>query len=280
MFHNNQALEFDALEPRESFIKRKLPFMKWTPTSSKSIQETEELFLKDLKTPCQGFYVNIGDVQGSPCKIWTRVYNNNNLSEDSLDSPIVLVHGFGAGSALWALNIDFLSSQNRIVVTLDLPGFARSSRCKFSSDPAAAEAQFVDCLERWRREVGLHKMILVGHSFGGYLSLCFALKHPLVLQQLILVDPWGITEKSPDISERLEGRPLLKLAWNVLMKPHNPLWMLRVSGPLGPRLAKRARPDLAERFESLLGREKISVVLQYLYHCNAQAPTGEAAFRR
>ena len=280
MFENNQALEFDALEPRESFIKRKLPFMKWTPTSSKSIQETEEMFLKDLKTPCEAFYVNIGDVQGSPCKIWTRVYNNNNVSEDSLTSPIVLVHGFGAGSALWALNIDFLSSRNKIVITLDLPGFARSSRCKFSSDPGKAEDQFVDCLERWRREVGLQQMVLVGHSFGGYLALCYALKHPQPLQQVILVDPWGITEKPPDVSERLAGRPLVKLAWRLLMKPHNPLWPLRVSGPLGPRLARRARPDLAQRFQPLLGEEKLGVVLQYLYHCNAQAPTGEAAFRR
>ena len=279
MFHNNQSLEFDALEPRESFIKRKLPFMKWTPTSSKSIQESEEQFLEDLKTPCEGFYVNIGDVKGSPCKIWTRVYNNN-VSEDSLASPIVLVHGFGAGSALWALNIDFLSSGNKVVITLDLPGFARSSRCKFSSDPAKAEAQFVDCLESWRREVGIQQMVLVGHSFGGYLSLCFALKYPQTLQQVILVDPWGITEKSPDMKEMLEERPLLKLAWRVLMKPHNPLWLLRVSGPLGPRLARRARPDLAERFVGLLGEENISVVLQYLYHCNAQQPTGEAAFRR
>ena len=123
-------------------------------------------------------------------------------------------------------------------------------------------------------------MVLVGHSFGGYLSLCYALKHHQALQQLILVDPWGITEKPPDVAQSLDERPLVKLAWRVLMKPHNPLWMLRAAGPLGPRLARRVRPDLAERFVWLLGEEKISVVLQYLYHCNAQPPTGESAFKR
>ena len=280
MFDHNQALEFDSLEPRENFLRRKLPFMKWTPTSSKAIREAEDEFLKHLKTPCKGFYVNIGDVGGSSCKIWTRVYSKSS-NEDQLSSPIVLVHGFGAGSALWALNIDYLCDQNKTVITLDLPGFARSSRCKFSSNPVEAEAQFVDCIDRWRRNVGLEKIFLVGHSFGGYLSLCYALKHYNTLHKLILVDPWGITEKTPEVSQWMQERPLgLKLAWGAFIKPYNPLWMLRVSGPLGPRLASKVRPDLATRFLSLLGEDKVDVVLRYLYHCNAHTPTGEAAFKR
>lgn len=279
MFDDNQAVEFDALEPRESFLKRNVPFMKWTPTSAKSIKESEEEFLKHLKTPSEGFYVNIGDVNGSPCKIWTKVYSTN--SADPLSSPIVLVHGFGAGSGLWALNVDVLCSRGRTVLTLDLPGFARSSRCKFSSSVEKAEEEFVECIERWRMKVGLEKMILVGHSFGGYLSLCYALKHHEALLQLVLVDPWGITEKPPELNQWMQDRPLgLKLAWSAFIKPYNPLWMLRVSGPFGPKLARRVRPDLALRFAPLLGEENVSVVLQYLYHCNAQPPTGESAFKR
>ena len=283
MFRDNQDLEFDALEPRESFLARRAPFMKWTPTSSNSIKETEEEFLRNLKTPSEGFYVNIGDVRGSPCKIWTRVYNSSLDTPTSLrlNPPIVLLHGFAAGSALWALNIDYLCSRNQTVLTLDLPGFARSSRCKFSSNGEKAEEEFVECLERWRLKVGLEKMILVGHSFGGYLSLCYALKHDETLHQLVLVDPWGMTERSPEESQWLRERPLgLKLAWAALIKPYNPLWVLRVSGPAGPRLASRLRPDLANRFVPLLGEENVRVVLQYLYHCNAQPPTGESAFKR
>ena len=40
-----------------------------------------------------------------------------------------MMHGMGAGSGFWALNIDSLAAgQKRPIVTVDLPGFARSSR--------------------------------------------------------------------------------------------------------------------------------------------------------
>ena len=81
-------------------------------------------------------------------------------------------------------------------------GFGRSSRCTFNSDPALAEFQYVSALEKWREEVGLKKMILLGHSFGGYLSAAYTLRHPDNVQHLILADPWGILEKPADYVQR------------------------------------------------------------------------------
>ena len=46
---------------------------------------------------------------------------------------------------------------------------------------------------------------------------------------------------------------------------------------IGPRLVSKARPDIINKFAgSVQGAE--SVIPQYIYHCNAQSPTGEAAF--
>lgn len=39
---------------------------------------------------------------------------------------------------------------------------------------------------------------------------------------------------------------------------------------------KRVRADLRMKFEKLFNDDRI---LEYLYHCNAQTPTGEEAFR-
>lgn len=87
-------------------------------------------------------------------------------------TPLVLVHGMGAGVGFWALNLGALGP-HRPLYAFDLLGFGRSSRPHFSSDAAEAEAQFVDSIEEWRKGVGLENFILLGHSLGGFLSTAY-----------------------------------------------------------------------------------------------------------
>jgi abhydrolase domain-containing protein 5 len=128
--------------------------------------------------------VDIGSVQTKNCKwslwshteerkIWTVIFNQ----DKSEKTPILLVHGLCASLGLWALNIDALA-EDRTVYAIDLMGFGRSSRPKFSSDPHEAEMQHVEAIEAWRKEMGLEKFILLGHSMGGFLSASYALKYP------------------------------------------------------------------------------------------------------
>lgn len=57
-------------------------------------------------------------------------------------------------------------------------GFGRSSRPKFSSDPLEAEGQLVKSVEEWRKEMQLEKMVVLGHSMGGFLASSYAIKYP------------------------------------------------------------------------------------------------------
>ena len=72
--------------------------------------------IADLKTAYRGWYVDIGPVVGTADKIWTI-----SLNQESPLTPIVLLHGLGAGVALWVLNLDTLAMQ-RPVYAIDVLG--------------------------------------------------------------------------------------------------------------------------------------------------------------
>ena len=80
-------------------------------------------------------------------------------------------------------------SEQRLLYAFDLLGFGRSSRFSFSDDPIKAESQFIEAIETWRIKMNLTKIILLGHSFGGYLSTLYAMKYSENLKALILEDP-------------------------------------------------------------------------------------------
>ncbi len=61
---------------------------------------------------------------------------------------------------------------------------------------AEAEEFFLGSLASWRQRMGIDKMVLVGHSMGGYLAAAYALKYPDHVAHLILVCPAGIVRAS------------------------------------------------------------------------------------
>ena len=54
----------------------------------------------------------------------------------------------------------------------------------------------------------------------------------------------------------------------------------RILGPWGQRTITRVRPDISHKFLGMFPSEEenMRVVPGYMYHCNAQAPSGESAF--
>lgn len=125
---------------------------------------------------------------------------------------IVLLHGYAASWGLFIYNLDSLSSIPGVRVhALDLLGFGHSSRPKFpkythdtEEDIHKVEDWFIDSLEEWRRKRNIEKFVLIGHSFGGYLSCAYAMKYNRqifdtktnttlwLIDKLILVSPVGV----------------------------------------------------------------------------------------
>ena len=86
---------------------------------------------------------------------------------------------------------------------IDLPGFGRSSKYKFSKNPKEIESEYVEFIEQWRKELNLEKMVICGHSFGAYLATAYALKYPMHMSGLILDDPWVIVLSNKNLSANL-----------------------------------------------------------------------------
>ena len=90
---------------------------------------------------------------------------------------------------LWAQTYPTLAQQPSAYTAVHPAAGRPTFRAEKRED---AEAFFLTALSRWREAMGIDKMVLVGHSLGGYLAATYALQHPQHVQHLLLVCPAGI----------------------------------------------------------------------------------------
>ncbi|XP_029835955.2 (Lyso)-N-acylphosphatidylethanolamine lipase isoform X1 [Ixodes scapularis] len=253
-------------------------YLRWCPTSSERLEEAERRLLAYVKKPFQSKFVTIDSIlkcKGSHQIRTIEMGPTNEPPPGEERVPLVLVHGFASGVALWLLNLDKLS-EDRTVYSFDTLGFGRSSRPRLSSDSLEAEYQFVQSLEEWRAQVGLDRFVLLGHSMGGFLAASYALRFPERVAHLVLADPWGFPERRVPSPKALQ-LPTWVRAVSTLLSPFNPLVALRVAGPWGPLLVEKIRADIGKKYEHIV--QDSEAVPRYIYHCNAQFPSGESAFK-
>jgi pimeloyl-ACP methyl ester carboxylesterase len=99
--------------------------------------------------------------------------------------PLVLLHAAGFGSTAWFANVGALSREYR-VYAVDVIGDAGKSVANRVMEERSEYAE-------WLREVfdglGVDRAHLMGHSYGGWLTLNMALAHPDRLNKLVLLAP-------------------------------------------------------------------------------------------
>lgn len=99
------------------------------------------------------------------------------------DGPgIVCTHGFADDSATFAELVPHLATRHR-VVGWDLPGHGRSP---VGMEPAS-RATALGGLREAIAAAGPTPVGLVGHSLGGYLSMCHAIGQPVDVAALVLL---------------------------------------------------------------------------------------------
>lgn len=99
--------------------------------------------------------------------------------------PIVLLHAYAFSSAEWYANVEALSANHR-VYAVDVMGDMNQTVMK---RPFKQRAELAVWLRELFDALGIAKAVLMGHSYGGWLTLNFAMQYPERLTKIVLLAP-------------------------------------------------------------------------------------------
>lgn len=113
-------------------------------------------------------------------------------------TPLVLVHGYLGGSGQWKAELDRFSDRFDVIAP-DLPGFGNAAHLP-SADRIGT---FAEAVVELMDDLGLGRVMLLGHSMGGMIVQELAARHVHRIERLVLygTGPLGLM---PDRFEPLE----------------------------------------------------------------------------
>ncbi|MEU3960307.1 alpha/beta fold hydrolase [Streptomyces buecherae] len=137
--------------------------------------------------------------------------------EHGSGDPVVFLHGIGGTADYWRRAVEGVGRTHR-AVAIDLPGCGGSDPLPGDDSPEQTAAFL------WKavKAIGLSPPVLVGHSFGGLLSLMMCLDRPEAVRGLVLIGSGGLG--------RASNPSLLALIFTPLGEVYP--WLARL--PLGP----------------------------------------------
>lgn len=173
---------------------------------------------------------------------------------------------------------------------------------------------YVESLEKWRQNNGIDKFDLLGHSFGGYISMAYALKYPQHIKRLIMVSPGGV-ERSPFAVENPRYLALKELndeenvqlpeyqnfvtsnwpgdysflgRYTSIKENFKLIWQSRVSffsmlrwmGPLGPKKLSERNIRRLTRSGHITDWNEIDLFLKYVYNSALKPSFSETSIMR
>jgi pimeloyl-ACP methyl ester carboxylesterase len=154
-------------------MKKKLPIFSTPENRAKYLAAYEAMFSL-WKVPHDG--VEVKTSYGS-----THI----NVSGPDDGYPLVLLHAAGLTSTVWFANIAALSAHHRIYA-VDVIGDAGKS----VADRLMTErADYAHWLKEVFDGLNIEKGHLMGHSYGGWLTLNMALAYPKRLHKMVLLAP-------------------------------------------------------------------------------------------
>lgn len=112
-------------------------------------------------------------------------------------TPIIYLHGWGQNIAMMEPIAKPLEKTHRLII-LDLPGFGLSDEPEEAWDLD----EFVEMLKELLKKLKIDKPNLIGHSFGGKISLLYASKYE-VNKLILLASPYKVKIKKPSMKVKI-----------------------------------------------------------------------------
>jgi pimeloyl-ACP methyl ester carboxylesterase len=161
--------------------------------------------------------------------------------------PVVLLAGHGATSAVWFAVAPQLAEHHRVYAP-DLPGAPGRSTTK----PPRTVEDLTTWLSNVLQQLHAEQPLLVGHSYGAWTALTYAVNHPV--HQLALIDPTDcftplkptyVARALPLLLKPTEARYESFIRWETQGVPVDPDWVtLAALGTIEPgtRPVRPSRP--------------------------------------
>ena len=141
---------------------------------------------------------------------------NTNVHIQGEGKPVIFIHGSGPGVTAWAnwrLIIPQLAQDFRVVAP-DMVGFGYTDR---PENISYTKEIWVKQLKDLMDTLGIERTDLVGNSFGGGISLAFALQYPERVGKIILMGAAGVKwEVTPGLAACWGYEPSFEAMRNLL----------------------------------------------------------------
>lgn len=119
---------------------------------------------------------------------------------------VIFLHGWRSEGAIWLPLMERLADFGIKSYAIDLPGFGKSP----APESAWRVSDYADAVAAFAAKVGLERVILIGHSFGGRVAIKFSAAHPVMIEKLILVSSAGIKDEPAMKTPKLIVAKMLK----------------------------------------------------------------------
>lgn len=125
------------------------------------------------------------------------------ITGDSLPT-LVFLHGWGSNKNVWDRVIENFSQDFRCLA-IDLPGFGKSQM----PSKTLSVHDYSRIINKLLDKLDLGELVLIGHSFGGAISIVLSSINEVRIRKLILVDSSGIRLKREKFALLALGAKLL-----------------------------------------------------------------------